>query len=346
MLSIIQDIPDFVLSSQLDIIIECDEQMTFSLYKDKTVILQETYTPDFNNRIHIYDLFLLLEPYLLENPLCVFSYLCDAPNEWDQTPKFFTVLLCRHLIFSSATDFVNGYFLTALAGRDKITSFDRVETLYMTTGRTSSGGTSIPVNAECVFVSDSNKIYNSVRSLGSVSDYGINSIDVSPSRFKQSGYKLLRYTVTAGARKQVYRLDHDEQDSICIKFRNSFGCIETFYFSGIEKIEPELTRSAAYFNGTYRTYHIEELRKHTLSTGYIPESMYALVDDVARSQEVYLIDGSEEIPITIIDSETQRDTSNDGLFSFTITYILSSRCQNRLKLLPDIFDDTFDDTYN
>ena len=345
MLSIIQDIPDFVLSSQLDIVIGADKQVTFSLSKDGNVILQETYTPDSKNQVHILDLFSLMEPYLLTAPLSQFSYTCSASSE-TSISKTFIVLLSQYLIPGSATDFVNNYFLTALAGRDKITSFDRKETLYLTTGKISSGGTSISISVECVFVNESNKIYTSVRSLGTVPDYNIRSVDVSPSRFTQSGYKLLRYTVTAGARKQVYRLDHDEPDSIGIKFRNSFGCMETFYFIGTDKLEPELTRSAAYFNGTYRTYHIDEQRKHTLSTGYIPESMYTLVDDVARSQEVYLMDDSEEIPITIIDSDTQRDTSNDGLFSFTITYILSSRCQNRLKLLPDIFDDTFDDTYN
>lgn len=345
MLSIIQDIPDFVLSSQLDIVIGADKQVTFSLNKDGSVILQETYTPDSKNQVQILDMFSLMEPYLLTSPLCQFSYTCSASGE-TSISKTFIVLLSQYQVQVTATDFVNNYFLTALAGRDKITSFDRKETLYLTTGRISSGGTTIPVTAECVFVNDSNQITTSARSLGSVSDYGIRSVDVSPSRFTLSGFKLLRYTVTAGARRQVYRLDHDDPDSIGIKFRNSFGCMETFYFIGTDKLEPELTRSAAYFNGTYRTYHIDEQRKHTLSTGYIPESMYTLVDDVARSQEVYLMDSSEEIPITIIDSDTQRNTSNDGLFSFTITYILSSRCQNRLKLQPDIFDDTFDDTYN
>lgn len=345
MLSIIQDIPDFVLSSQLDIVIGADKQMTFTLRKSTTVILQETYTPDSKNQVQILDLFSLMEPYLLSFPLSEFSYTCSASGE-TSIGKTFTVLLSQYLVSGSAADFVNNYFLTALAGRDKITSFDRKETLYLTTGRISSSGTTIPVTAECVFVNDSNQITTSVRSLGSVSDYGIRSVDVAPSRFTLSGYKLLRYTVTVGARRQVYRLDHDEPDSIGIRFRNSFGCIETFYFIGTDKIEPELTRSAAYFNSTYKTYYIDEQRKHTLSTGYIPESMFTLVDDVARSQDVYLMDGSEEIPITIIDSDTQRDTSNDGLFSFSITYIFSSRCQNRLKLLPDIFDDTFDDTYN
>lgn len=345
MLSIIQDIPDFVLSSQLDIVIGADKQVTFSLNKDGRVILQETYTPDSKNQVQILDMFSLMEPYLLTSPLCQFSYTCSASGE-TSISKTFIVLLSQYQVQVTATDFVNNYFLTALAGRDKITSFDRKETLYLTTGRISFCGTTIPVTAECVFVNDSNQITTSARSLGSVSDYGIRSVDVSPSRFTLSGFKLLRYTVTAGARRQVYRLDHYEPDSIGIKFRNSFGCMETFYFIGTDKTEPELTRSATYFNGVYKIYYIDEQRKHTLSTGYIPESMFTLVDDVARSQEVYLMDGSEEIPITIIDSDTQRDTSNDGLFSFSITYILSSRCQNRLKLLPDIFDDTFDDTYN
>ena len=221
---------------------------------------------------------------------------------------------------------------------------NRKETLYITMGVVGASFI-VPVSAECIYSDDNNNINRETHNIGFSFREDISSIDVSPTLFAKDGYKLLRYTITAGARRQAYRLDHDDPDSIGIKFRNSFGCMETFYFIGTDKLEPELTRSAAYFNGTYRTYHIDEQRKHTLSTGYIPESMYTLIDDVARSQEVYLIDGSEEIPITIIDSDTQRDTSNDGLFSFTITYILSSRCQNRLKLLPDIFDDTFDDTY-
>lgn len=345
MLSIIQDIPDFVLSSQLDIVIEADKQVTFSLYKAENVILQETYTPDSNNQIHIFDLFSLLEPYLLEAPLCDFSYTCSASEE-ASVSKTFIVLLSQYLIHGTATDFVTNYFLTALAGCDKVTSFGRSEVLYLTTGHLATGGTTIAVMVECVFVDDQNNVLKTTRPLGIATDYRINSIDASPSRFTLSGYKLLRYTVTAGSRRQVYRVDHDEPDSVGIRFRNSFGCMETFYFIGTDKIEPELTRSAAYFNGIYKTYYIDEQRKHTLSTGYIPESMYMLVDDVARSQEVYLIDGSEDIPITIVDSDTQRDTSDDGLFSFSITYIFSSRCQNRLKLLPEIFDDSFDDTYN
>lgn len=345
MLSIIQDIPDFVLSSRLDFVIEVDKQMTFTLMQGSNVILQETYTPDSNNRIHILDLFSLMEPYLLSSPLSEFSYMCISLSE-NPISKKFVVLLSRYLVPGDSSDFVNNYFLTALAGRDKTTSFCRKETLSLTTGRLSSGGANIPVTAECIFVNDSNKIYKSLRSLGSVPDYGISSVDVSPSRFTQPGYKLLRYTVTAGSRRQVYRLNNDEPESIGIKFRNSFGCMETFYFIGIDTVEPELTRSAAYFGGKYKTYHVDEQRRHTISTGYIPEAMFQLVDDVARSQDVYLESSSDDIPITIIDSDTQRNTSDDGLFSFTITYILSSRCQNRLKLLPDIFDDTFDDTYN
>ena len=344
MLSIIQDIPDFVLSSQLDIVIGADKQVTFSLNKGGSVILQETYTPDSKNQVHILDLFSLMEPYLLTTPLSQFSYTCSASGE-TSISKTFTVLLSQYLILVTATYFVKNYFLTALAGRDKITAMNRKETLYITMGVVDASFI-VPVSAECIYSDDNNNINKVTRNIGFSFRGDISSIDVSPSLFAKDGYKLLRYTITAGVRRQVYRLDHDAPDSIGIKFRNSYGCMETFYFRGIEKVEPELTRSAAWFNGTYRTYYIDEQRKHTLSTGYIPETMFTLVDDVARSQDVYLIDNTEEIPITIIESDTERDSSDNGLFSFSITYIPSSRCQNRLKLLPDIFDDTFDDTYN
>lgn len=346
MLTIPQDIPDFVLSSQLDnFTISADKQVDFVLKQGDTVILQENYTPDASNQIRILDMFSLMEPYLIASPLLQFSYTVSASGE-TSISKTFTVLLCRSVVPCSSEDFVNGYFLTTLAGRDKVTSFGRTETLNFTTGRLSSGGTTIPVTAECVFVNDLNQLFKSTRSLGSVADYGILSVDVSPSRFTQSGYNLLRYTIQAGARKQIFRVDQDKPEAIGLKFRNSFGLVETFYFIGGDTVEPELTRSASYFAGQYKTYYVDEQRKHTLNTGYIPESMFALADDLARTTEAWLMDDSGDIPITIIESDTSRSDEDDGLFSFTVTYILASRCQQRIHLLPEVFDDSFDDTYN
>lgn len=346
MVSVTQNIPEFALSSQLnEIVINADEEVTFILKKNDSVILQESYTPDSQNIIRILDLFSLLESYLINEPHTNFTYEMIADSLWDNSTNF-TVLLCRPIVPCSAEDFVANYFLTTLTGRDKITSFGRTETLYLTTGKLSSGGTTIPVTAECIFVNDQNQLLKSTRSLGNVADYGIRSIDVSPSRFTQSGYKLLRYTILAGARKQTFRVDQDEPESIGLKFRNSFGAVETFYFVGGDTVEPELSRSAAYFAGQYKTYHVDEQRKHTLNTGYIPESMFALADDVARATEVWLMDESGDIPITITESNTSRSDEDDGLFAFTVSYIFASRCQQRLRLLPDIFDDSFDDTYN
>lgn len=346
MLSIVQDIPDFALSSELDnFVIGSDKTVTFTLKKGSAAIFQETYVPDAQNRIAILDLSSLIEPQLVAPVLQQFSYSCTASAETEIT-KTFTVLLSCYLVPATATEFVDNYFLTALAGRDKITALGRSETLYLTTGAMVSGGTTIPVTAECVFVNDNNNLAVSTRSLGSVPDYGMRWVDVSPSRFTLSGYKLLRYTVIAGARRQTFRLDHAQPEAIAFKFRNAFGVMDTLYFVGGDKVEPELTRSAAYFSGLYKTYHVDEQRRHTVCTGYLPESMHRLADDLARATEVYLIDGSREIPVTIVESDTARNDADDGLFAFTVTYILSSRCQRRLELLPDIFDDSFDDTYN
>jgi hypothetical protein len=345
MLNVAHNIPDFVLSSDLeDFTFSADQNVRFSLSQDSTLIFEETYTPDANNEIRILDLFSIIEPYLLETPMARFSYQLIVPGE--TLYKGFIVLLCRPIIPCSGVDFVTNYFLTTLAGRDKITSFGRTETLYLTTGSLSSGGTTIPVTAECVFVNDQNQLLKSTRSLGNVADYGIRSIDVSPSRFTQSGYRLLRYTILAGARKQTFHVDQDEPESVGLKFRNSFGCVETFYFVGGDTVEPELTRSAAYFAGQYKNYYVDEQRKHTLNTGYIPEGMFNLADDVARATEVWLMDEFGDIPITITESNTSRSDEDDGLFAFTVSYIFASRYQQRLRLLPDIFDDSFDDTYN
>lgn len=346
MLSIPQDIPDFALSSQLDnFLISADRPVTLLLEQGDTVILQETYTPDAKNLIRILDLFSLMEPYLLAEPLLSFSYTLSASEE-ETLSKTFTVLLCRPYVPCTANEFVMNYFLSTLAGRNKVTALGRSEILYLTTGALNSGETSIGVTAECVFVDEQNQLLYFTYELDSVEDYGIRAIDASPSRFTQLGYQLLRYTITAGARQQTFLVNQDQPDFIGVKFRNSFGVAETISFAGGESVEPELTRNASYFSGQYKTYYVDEQRKHTLNTGYVPESMFALVDDVARATEVWLIDEYGDIPITVLESETKRDDALDGMFSFTITYVLASRCQQRLRLLPAIFDDTFDDTYN
>ena len=98
MLTIPQDIPDFVLSSQLDnFTISADKRVTFVLKQANTVILQETYTQDANNQIHILDLFSLMEPYLIGSPILQFSYEVSASSE-TTISKTFTVLLCRPII--------------------------------------------------------------------------------------------------------------------------------------------------------------------------------------------------------------------------------------------------------
>ena len=112
MLTIPQDIPDFVLSSQLDnFTISADKRVTFVLKQANTVILQETYTQDANNQIHILDLFSLMEPYLIGSPMLQFSYEVSASSE-TTISKTFTVLLCRPIIPCSGVDFVTNYFLT------------------------------------------------------------------------------------------------------------------------------------------------------------------------------------------------------------------------------------------
>lgn len=67
------------------------------LKQANTVILQETYTQDASNQIHILDLFSLMEPYLIGSPMLQFSYEVSASSE-TTISKTFTVLLCRPII--------------------------------------------------------------------------------------------------------------------------------------------------------------------------------------------------------------------------------------------------------
>ena len=109
-----------------------------------------------------------------------------------------------------------------------------------------------------------------------------------------------------------------------------------------------MSRSAAYVDGEYRNYYIEENRVVKANTGVISETMVCLVDELARSTEAYLIEKGEiGRQITITDSELKRTNDLDSLYSFQITYRLAKRNQNILKVIrpAKTFDSTFDKTF-
>lgn len=334
----------------------------FELCHGTETILSETYVPDINNEITIRDLSSLINPYLQDSIVSLFEVTISVQDTVTHSnianlATSFTALFCKLDINMSARDFTNKFFLSTLMG-DKVTAPDRKEYIHLGYEVTDadldseSGFYSVTMQVFANYVDEewkkSSFVFDKKVELSTL-NFQIATIDVSPNNFDRKGFNLVSYTVEIGSRKQSYVVDTECPDTDpAIAFINSFGCLETVYFTGTKELEPSFKRNAAYINGIYKNYYVEEDRNYKANTGVLPESMLCLIDELARSTETFLIE-KQEIGrrVTITDSETKRDNNWDSLYSASMTYRIANRNQNILSpLLPNrTFDKTFDNTF-
>ena len=179
-------------------------------------------------------------------------------------------------------------------------------------------------------------------------------IDVSPGNYASSSSALARYTVTCGSRSMTYDMDYLHPDAApIIMFENSFGVDEIFYCVGKHEVSGEYTRySTLLQSGMTRNYRTDEVRRFTAATGVLTRPEAAWLDELFRSEEVYVcnvISGtlSRTKEITILESESKNDNSDDTLPEFTFSYRYAQRQQNVMQTdsLGRIFDNTFDSTF-
>lgn len=358
------EISDFVFSSDLVKLIfsvigtRANYTLKFALRHGANSILSENYVPDANNEIVIYDLASLIEPYLQDTLISDFEMeirvqTSNGDSVRNQIKKSFTVLFCKVSVDMSAQDFISKFFLSTLMG-DKLTALGQKEYLHFvanTEDIVSGDADHIEYKICADYVDNDMKhisyAYEQQMQLNTASTQ-IVTIDASPHNFIKRGMTLISYKVVVGNRIQTYCVGKRYDSEPDIAFKNSFGLLETLYFTGTKEDAPEISRSAGYVNGEYRNYHIEENRVVKANTGVIPETMVCLVDELARSTEAYLIEKGEiGRQITITDSELKRTNDLDSLYSFQITYRPPTRNQNVLKvMLPaKTFDSTFDKTF-
>ena len=175
------------------------------------------------------------------------------------------------------------------------------------------------------------------------------TVDVSPSLFEVLGKQLVKYEIQAGSRYQLFLVDNESMDvAPSLVFTNSFGCQETFYCTGTHEVDPQFSRSASLIGGKYRNYLIDENRVFSANTGVlnVPMSMWA--DDLFRSREIYLLEGSAlGKEITITESDSKRTNDYDAMYIYTFKYRYAQRNHNILHLpkAGRIFDFTFDNTF-
>lgn len=302
------------------------------------VILDNQYTP-VNGEVVLYDIDRLLTSYMQGE--CTRFTIFVGKNTGISYQ--FIAIACDGSVSEPAETFTSRSFLTAnQSPRDTAIGRRELMPVYQQ-------GESTPT-VEAEYITDSYDLATRVYQLSPVN--GVAAIDVSPALFNDiTAGMLVGYTVSLGKRKASYRvLAHIPESDTSLIFHNRFGAWEVMHLSGRCEVQPSYNRSQAMVGGSLVNYDIVETISYKAMTGPLRHGMEAVVMDMARSREVYLLasDGTTGQPVAITDTDIKLSPDNDGIADMTVTYRLASRHTYRLEVArpPKLFDDTYDDTYD
>lgn len=310
--------------------------MTFSIKQGSVELFSQTYFPDENNQVIIYDLDKFIEAHISE--FCAqFTFYING-----QSKGTVLVIICHTAVEETANTFYKDFFFTPSMG-ERDTALGRYETVSALTD------TETTVEAFCTYLAADGTIKSKKENVTALN--GWSAINVSPDRFidAESGI-LLSYIVQAGSRKARYRViaSAPEVDPALI-FLNSFGCWETIHLTGSKQVAPSYTRSTAIIEGQTRIYDIDEVMYFKAHTGPLRPGMVPVALDLARAKDVFLLnaDGTSGGRMIITDVDVKYTNEDNSIPDFQFTYRRADRRTTMLSVVrpPKIFDDKFDETY-
>ena len=333
------DIGSWHFVTELDVIeVTTGSEVSFSIAGSGGILLSGTYTP-VGGIVRIYHLARLLRP-LIDGVTAAFTFTAGS------TSKTVHVVQSGVTVSESAATFLPSFFLSAVM-TERDTSLDRKELLYL-----------IPIEATLPTVQAVCSYWDGdavVTDTKTITTTGMTAntpfeIDVSAAQFVDTAIgTLVAYSIVAGERTMRFRVTSLPTAEYAMLFLNNYGAWETIYFHGMTEHDPEYTRNSALVNGLYVNYEVEETSRYKCWTGPLRLSGIAVARDLARSNSVWLLEGSSataEITITAVD--VKHSTADNDIADFTFTWRRSSLNPNHSYTVrpPELFDDTFDDTYN
>lgn len=304
------------------------------------VLLSESYNPDRYCNITLWDLDTEVSAYIGDAPYASFTLTVDG-----NLMATIKVLRCNVAYDVSAETFCNGHFLTAWEGVRR-TSVGRYECLSF------YASSVVAVTATVSWMDASGGLIRETVTVRAA-DYAAGTVvmvDVSPGRFVRSGRTLAGYRIDCGARSVRYRVDYPaiEAEPSMI-FRNRFFVWETVHFEGTRSSAPNYTREAAWINGQYVNYDIEEVKSYTAMTAPLPLGAEEVIEDLARSRTVHLLDstGAARDLVTVTEVDAKATNDINALNVLSVTYRLADRitAKSYLGARAKIFDNTYDTSY-
>ena len=313
-----------------------ETSISFSIVNGSTTLFSNSYTPDANGNVYIYDLHKLINSYIPE----VYDTFTLKANA---TSASVTFIRCNTLVNIPASDFINNYFLSPCL-KARHTSRYRSEYVNIL----DLSGNDVAVKASASYFLDG-KLTTLDFDLETVN--GFAQIDVSPSQFVMPSMgKLVFYTVTAGNRQMIYNVINHNPDAVGVKYRNTFNAWDTFYFTGLLASEFENTRSTAIVGGVLTTYNIDTVQWFKANTGPLPYGTEALPYELCRSMEIHMLDleGNSVGELVITEDEIKSDNAPDTINDFVVTYRFADAFTTKINTPKTVklFDNSFDGSFN
>lgn len=313
-----------------------ESKIEFSIVKGSTTLFANSYTPDANGNVYIYDLHKLINSYI---PDVYDSFTLKA----NTSSTSVTFIRCNTLVNIPASEFIQKYFLSPCL---KARNTSRYRSEYVNILDLS--GNDIPVKASAAYFLDG-KLTTLDFDLETIQ--GFAHIDVSPSQFVMPSMgKLVYYIISAGDRQMKYNVVSHNPDVVGVKYRNTFNAWDTFYFTGLLATEFEHTRSTAVVGGRLVAYNIETVQSFKVNTGPLPFGSEVLPYELCRSMELHMLDleGNSIGELVIIEDEIKSDNAPDSINDFIVTYRFADPFTTKINTPKSVklFDDTFDGSFN
>lgn len=333
-------IDQFMFVSDMAILrIAMDPQTEFELriICGSNQIFAANYITDEQGEVVILDLDRVFEFYTTALPTAYTLRIVVGPTSYSYPLKMFK---SRIYVADTGTAYINGFFLSPVHG-ERDTMAGRVEML------TAYLPTATGIETYCTYYKDG-KAWEEL--WGGANDKGLYNFVIKPADLLRDGAKLVAIRLAVGNRQMRYRvLDYAPEATVAFVYRNCFDVMETIYFNGTREVTPSYTRSTSYINGIFTNYKVEDEMIYKINSGVMRSTMEQALLDLARSQEVYLLnaDGSQGMPVVITDCDVKHSDADDELLEATYTYRLGQRYNSVLKAQhrAKVFDTSFDATY-
>lgn len=301
-----------------------------------STVLSCSYTP-VSGVVKVYDLDQLLSP-LITGVMADFTFTVGTSSQT------LHILQSRTRVSMPAADFLASHFLSSVtSGRDTAVGRKEMVTLL-------SPSETVDVVAACVYADGEMCVLQSVTLASSLASGVIHEVDCSPSLLVNDSLGVLvQYTVNAGGRLMTYRVSPAQTHRLALLMRNNFGAWEPCYFRGMNEHDPKITRETALVDGSMKPLRIDEEDTCKSYTGPLRPGAVQLFRDLARSYAVMLLEDGVATDSVVISDADVKHTDDDGslpAFTFSWRRAAHTSAMFDVPVIPRLFDDTFDETFN